>query len=432
MKVRGKHVGALVITAVYLYRAGTGLVGGVSFSLGRDAEANGESALALQHLEHGALGFDRVGALLSRAEMRVSLYDRATAKSRSNAADAKVLSTAATDYFEAASLCPSSGSPWAGLGQVYLRAEEAADEARPAQEGSRDAGWADVGMPGRVAVGMFRLATERTPQVYSFRDQLVFVFLELGLRDEALETVREAARAQPFFFAHGWSLNQFPEDLLRAFLEEARGALDHAPMLDRGKHLLSLGRMEHRLGDLDRAAADLRLALTLPAPRIDHAEFAYYLARVQMDAGHYREAEVSLDIANTYPSFRMNVIEDKTRIAEKEGRFEEALQWLQEARRLQPANAWFCLEFARIARRIPSLDRAIEALRWAIIQQPSDPKPRIALVETYNEEGDAVEADQTLRDLEQLTGKTADVTRLERLLQASPAGGTVDVPSASP
>src|SRR6185503_1921530 len=269
---------ATILFAIYGFRGVTGAYQGACMSRGKKAIGDGDFALGLSRLQHGVVGFDRFDALLSRAEASLSVYDQRTARAATDPKVATLLEDAARDYLEAAAAGPASGLPLAGLGQVYLRVERSEFESRQVQEAAETTGWADVGRAGRVAVGMFRLAAARNPDSYTFQDQLVFVFLELDLREGAIRTVRDAARIQPFFAAHAWNLATFPRDLVEAFGAEARAALGNAPMLSRDQHLLSLGRIEERLGNLDRAAADLGEALALPTVQIHRSELAYYLA----------------------------------------------------------------------------------------------------------------------------------------------------------
>jgi tetratricopeptide (TPR) repeat protein len=419
MSMRPARLAALLILAVYLARTATGLLGGVSYARAATLAYEGEYDASLRLLERGTVGFDRFDALLLRADTHLFVYDKKTMRSPESEEAAGVLRAAGADYLEAASLCPFSGLPWAGLGQVYLRAERAAFESRPVEEDAATA-WGDVGRPGRISIGMLRLAERRNPQVFGFGDQLVLVFLELGLRDSAIEAVRAAARAQPYFAAHGWDLHRFPEDLLTAFEEEARAALGHAPMLNRGQHLLSLGRIEHRLGDLDAATAHLEEAVALPKEQIFHSEYAYYLAAVHVDAGRLRDAEKALDIAERYPTLRVGSLELRATIAEKEGRREDVARYLNRARQLAPEYLGLCLRFAQNARAMQDWRAATEALRWGIVKHPSDPAPRALLVQTLVDAGETGEADQQLRDLERLVGTTAEVERLRRLVDSPP------------
>jgi tetratricopeptide (TPR) repeat protein len=416
---RARLVAALVVAGTFATRGVVGVVRGTAYSLGKTAQQDGRYERAAEYLDHAAVGFDRYDALVQRAEVRVGIYDLKTTKSSADPAVRKLLELAARDYFEAASLSPLSGQPWAGLAQVYMRVERSVYAERPVT-GEDSTGWRDVGKPGRIAVGMLRLASERNPEVYTFPDQLVFFFLELGLRDEAIAAVREAAKAQPFFFAHAWDLPSFPLDLLGAFEEEARRSLGHAPMLKPISHLLSLGRMAHRLGRLEQAQRDLSAAVALHATPIDHAECAYYLARVEIDRGRYREAERALDVSERYPSLVVGSKDLRATIAEREGKLDEALGWLREARRLDAGSLSYCLRFATIARRTKDWSGATEALRWAILQHPEAVAPRAALVETYVDAGDPVAADLELEELRRVTGDTPETDRLRLLIARSP------------
>jgi len=121
-------------------------------------------------------------------------------------------------------------------------------------------------------------------------------------------------------------------------------------------------------------------------------------------------------IAEQYPSFLPYVMVQRATMAEQQGRLPDALRWLGEARRLDPRNLDYCEHFARIARKSGDYPSAVEALRWAIIQHPTIPTPRAALVETYFEAGEPADAEDALQDLIRLGGDTPETGRLRKLL----------------
>ena len=75
------------------------------------------------------------------------------------------------------------------------------------------------------------------------------------------------------------------------------------------------------------------------------------------------------------PLFGAGVAEARARIAEKQGRWADALEHIREMRRLLPRDVGVLLRFASIARKAGADDQAEEALRWAILVAPADEEP---------------------------------------------------------
>jgi tetratricopeptide (TPR) repeat protein len=182
--------------------------------------------------------------------------------------------------------------------------------------------------------------------------------------------------------------------------------------------LLSVGQLGHSLGHLAEAEQDIRAAMNVPASSLGRAEQAFYLGQVLIDAGRFVESEAMFARALREAPFGAGVAEARARIAEKQGRWAEALEHIREMRRLLPRDLGVLLRFASIARKAGADDQAEEALRWAILVAPEDESPRIALVEMLLAREERHLAARALEDYIRSFGRTPDAVRLEEALGA--------------
>ena len=155
-----------------------------------------------------------------------------------------------------------------------------------------------------------------------------------------------------------------------------------APLLTRGNHLLALGLLEEKLGDLSRAETDLRASLREPAFELEHAERAYHLGRIlSRPRPHGGGGDGSPRVSAARPEFGPAVAGLRAGLAEARGDLPAALEQWRQARRLRPAEPGPCLEYARIARALNELGLAQEALSWARVLAPTNPQVHAGLVE---------------------------------------------------
>jgi O-antigen ligase len=193
-------------------------------------------------------------------------------------AKSQQLTDAYREATRAITTSPASGGPWAKLGKVYRRG----------------------GRPD-LAIGMTRVAIEREPANFVYHDRLATMLWELDLVEPALAAVRRSARVQPVFRYHSYKrYDPVPEPIVDAFAAGSREALGHAPYLRRARHLIALGRVELRRGNLGQAEADLRAAQHVPGDAINRAEAHYYLGLVMTRQGRYAEALENLELARKH------------------------------------------------------------------------------------------------------------------------------------
>jgi tetratricopeptide (TPR) repeat protein len=417
-----RPIPALLAVALVLLFGGRALTAwraGPAWSRGsRLAEAQRYEE-ALPFLEGAAVGARRSAALWLQGEARMGLWQtRLVAGADPEELD-RLLSDAHRDYTEAISMSPASGWYWASLGGLYHQVERLRRSREPFDLSllRRDP-WAGVGRPGRIALGATRIAIEREPTVYTFHDQLALMFLEYGLDGPALEAVRRSARVQPIYELHDYRSLQPPRtDVQDAFAQASRAALGQTPFLRRTVHLLALGRLELRRGRPREAEQDLRAALEAPGHELNRAEGNYLLGLALIELRRYDEAQEALKRSGAQAGFAAAEAAARARVAERLGRGEEALALLRRARRLNPNELAYVLEFARIAREAKEWKMAEEALRWGVSVHPDDPRPWRALLSTSIELGRWSEAERALRELERLEGSTETVVRFREILE---------------
>jgi tetratricopeptide (TPR) repeat protein len=312
-------------------------------------------------------------------------------------------------------MSPASGWYWASLGALYHQVERLRRFRQPVSLDSlgRDP-MSRVGTPGRVAIGMTRMGIDREPAVYPFHDQLAVIFWEYGLEQATLEAVRATARVQPVFRFHGFgTMEPVPDEVIDAFAEASRDALGHTPFLRRTLHLLALARLEYRRGNLNQAERDLRAALEAPGERLNRAEGQYYLGLVLSAEQRYDEAIEAFQSAESlHPNFQAGSIAGQAKVAEAQGRLSDALELLQRARRLEPRELRYVLEFARLAREAGEWKKAEAALRWGVTVHPEDGRPWKDLARTYIGLKRYLDAREAVEQLERIEGKSPAVRRL--------------------
>ncbi len=82
------------------------------------------------------------------------------------------------------------------------------------------------------------------------------------------------------------------------------------------------------------------------------------------------------------------------------------------------------MQVARVASEIKEWSIAEEALRWASVVEPENPRPREAMVETLLLAGERDKALSAFEELRRVAGETPEVVRLRaRLAEAGAARG---------
>jgi tetratricopeptide (TPR) repeat protein len=412
----------IAIAGVFVARAATGVPAAWAHRDGRKLEASSRFEEAGSRFDLGAVGADRVEALWRAGRARLETWDAMPFKKRSGPDGDGALRAAAERFLDGRADSPASGWFTAALAAVYADRESTRRLLRTTDLASLDKGpWALVGDDARVAIGLTRAAIEREPTRFELRDQLVLFLEANGLHDDALHAMEDAARVLPDFRAHAeFTFESLPRDLLEQFWRTARTVgPGEAPLLSREQLLLSAGQLGRRLGHLDEAERDIRAAMDMPGTRLGRAEDAFHLALVLVDEARFDDAEAQLALALLEPRFGPAVADTRARVAEKQGRWREALERLGDLRRFRPRDAETLLRYSWAARKAGAWDQAEESLRWAIVVDPNDPALRRVLCEMFIEKGDGRRARRALDDYVQTFGRTAETGQLEAALAAA-------------
>ncbi len=418
--VRGRLfpvLAALALVLVFGVRAVGGLIGGIAYFRAVPRIDRGEYESALGLLEWSAIGPDREDALLLRAEVKRGLWRAAAREENARAERSRLLESAAADFLEAAWSIPAAGWPWAGLADIYDRLERERrgldSDVRLAETGS----WQEVGRDGAVSIGLVRKALEHHASDFVLWDQLALTLLRFGLWDEGLVAVRAAARAHPMYTNHPFPYVS-PErpELLEAFAAGAREALGSAPMIDRRTHLVAIAKLEMRMEQPEAAEATLRLALDEPGIAVSSAFVRYWLGLALIAQGRDTEAEAELLAAAEEPVFEVSSLVERARIAQRQKDPERALSLLRQARWSDPTRLDVCMEFASLAASLEYWPEALQALDWASLVHPDDPRPSLQRVRILMRAGQRTRALQALREHESTFGEGVETQELGAML----------------
>jgi tetratricopeptide (TPR) repeat protein len=370
------------------------------------------------------VGINRAWALGRFADAQIDLWDDAWEEQQQPEAaklDSEPLALAAGAYLEYLCRCPASWRPLAGLGRIYGRADhlrllqQAAQQEQPPLNS-----WADVGLAGRLSIGLHRMAIERAPNWYANYDRLALTLGGYGLIDEALATVKRSAQVMPLFFRHKYErLAQMPPGLLDAFAEGARSVLGKTPFLTQMDQLMSLATVESMRGNPKGAVELLEQALNERGDALNRAEAHYRLGTALWQDRQYERARAELELAVEHPSFEAAALGNLALMARDMNQPEWALELLRRLRWKDPTNLDYCLQFADVARVLRDYPAAVQALRWASVSHPSEPRPQLALVETYIQMGDLLAANDLLNELQDAGHGGEELERLRRVLAGS-------------
>ncbi len=415
---------AVSLAAAYGYLAASGIHAALLFQRGIEFYRSREYEAAAPLLERAATGSFRLRALRLSAESHLERWEAQVEDRGQLGGEREELILAARGFLECRCVAPASRRSWEGLGEVYREIEWTGREARSLEpfEPGLDA-WSRVGRPGRIAIGMTRGALALAPYWYSLLDDLALTFWAYGLEEEARRAVADSASSLPVFYRHGYPhLPNPPQWMLDTFAEGSRAAVGQVPLLASVTHLLDLGKLELQRGAPDLAVSTLRAALRERGDTINRAEAEFNLGLSLLALGQVGEGRVHLETAATNPLFRSAALGDLARAAERSGDLPRALQYLRSLRQEDPRNLEACLSFAEVARKLEDWPAAVEALRWARLIHPEDPRPHIALIATHLDMGDFVAAATLLEEVERWIESPAEIARLRSRIAAESGG----------
>jgi tetratricopeptide (TPR) repeat protein len=419
------------LLGVYGYRTVHGIRGGWSLERGHVLRNLGNYPGAVPRLDAGAVGANRLRALRMAAEVRLDMWERQVRRRGTLGADAEVLLEAGEGFLTCRCVAPAARRSWKGIGEVYDAFEWIGRETRAETPYvSPVHPWARVGRPGRVAVGMLRVALDVSPNWGQLHDRLALTLWNYGLETPAREAVRRSAQVLPVFYRHPYhKIPELPEWVPEEFALASREVLGEVPLFPRIAHLIDLGKLERRIGAYDRAIDALEEALAAGGDDLRRAEASFHLGLALVAAGRHDEGRVHLNTAREHPVFRVSALRSLAVAAEERGEFAEALDYLRRLRWEHPGELWPCLKFAEVAARVGEWPAALESLRWAKLKHPADPRPYVALAQAHLAMGDTTAATTVADDLAEVAGPEEPVVvnlrrQIEQASRASRDSGS--------
>lgn len=416
----GLLIAALLV--VYGYRTVEGVRGGWALERGHLQRNLGNYPGAVPQLESGAVGGNKLRALRMAAEVRLDMWERQVRRRGTLGADQEDLVRAGEGFLTCRCVAPAARRSWKGIGEVYDAFEWIGRERRAETPYvPPEHPWARVGRPGRIAVGMLRIALDASPNWGRLHDKLALTLWNYGLEDQAREAVRRSARVLPVFYRHPYhKIPELPEWVPEEFALASREVLGEVPLFPRTAHLIDLGKLERRIGANDRAIDALEEALAAGGDELRRAEASFHLGLTLVAAGRHDEGRTHLNAAREHPVFRISALRSLARAAEDHGELEEALDNLRRLRREQPGELWPCLKFAEIAERLGDWPAALESLRWAKLKHPRDPRPYFALAKVHIAMGDTTSATSVADELQEVVGEEEPLlVRLRREIESA-------------
>jgi len=401
----------MALVALFGVRGVYGVIGGVSYAKGVGLAAEARYEKALPQLERAAVGSNRARAIWFQGEVRWGIWYEMPDGEESD----EMLRRAYRDYLHVISLSPAGGWYWLNLGDLYLDFEKQEIERQPAPLDLFGMGpFAPIGTPGRIAIGMYRTAIAREPTEFEGYDRLGKALAQLGMQEQARESIKQAASRQPIFFHHSYSeLGPVtPDWVMDAFAEGSRAALGETPMVTRATHLTELGKVELRRNNPVQAETDLRAALAESGILLNRAEIHYNLGRALAAQERDDEALEQLLLAEEHENLKVASLKLRAQINESREQPEVALRLIGQLRRLQPREIEHCLEFARIARDLEHWDKAEEALGWARITHPLDSRPLWGLVYLRIDRRDIAGSARVLDEIDRRDGPSEELSRI--------------------
>jgi tetratricopeptide (TPR) repeat protein len=390
----------------YGYRTVDGVRGGWAFARGHLLRNLGNYPGAVPRLESGAVGGNKLRALRMAAEVRLDMWERQVRRRGTLGADPEELVRAGEGFLTCRCIAPAARRSWKGIGEVYDAFEWIGRERRAVTPYvPPENPWSRVGRPGRVAVGMLRVALDTSPNWGVLHDKLALTLWNYGLDAPAREAVRKSAQVLPVFYRHPYyKIPELPEWVVEEFALASREVLGEVPLFPRIAHLIDLGKLERRIGANDRAIDALEEALAAGGDPLRRAEASFHLGLALVAAGRHDEGRTHLNAAREHPVFRVSALRSLANAAENGGKFDEALDYLRRLRWEQPGELWPCLKFAEVAEKVGDWPAALESLRWAKLKHPRDPRPYVALAKAHMAMGDATTATTVADELQQVVG----------------------------
>jgi tetratricopeptide (TPR) repeat protein len=415
------------ITIVFAVRAVSGTIAGLSYSKGRALATIGQQEeRALAYLERAEVGELAPIAHWLESGVRMELWQESIEGGAEPEEVTALLSTALEDAGAALASSPASGWYWMALGNLYHQAERLSRHRQgvPLKVLDQDR-WSYVGRPGRVAIGLMRIALTREPNWYTFHDQLAYVYYDYRMQPETLDAVYRSALTLPVYELHPYRTLRPPDpEIVDAFARGAVDSLGKVPWLRPVLHRIALGRLEVRRENWIDAETHLRIALSEATIALNVAEIHYNLGLSLIGQERFDEARDSLTIAESQSPIEPYAVVARADLAARLADWTEATNLLLRARRLAPDRLDVSLKLARAAQHAGQTDLAVFTLREASRRHPDNREPRIELARLFIDEGNEPKAREVLADLERLAPQHPSVQQIR--LRLAPRSAELD------
>ena len=269
-----------------------------------------------------------------------------------------------------------------------------------------------------VAEGLYRLAADRAPNWYVPYDRLAIMRWRHGAQASALEAVRESAAVLPSFHLHHYQrLDEIPIEFRETFADAAWEAMQADPRLQAARFLLGLAEMERLNKRHDRALNVLDRVEGSGADARQRAHAALIRGRALFTVGRLDEARESFEKSQQDAVFEPFALMELARVAEAQGRDDEALQIRAELRWKAPDLPGPSLDYAASLRAAGNLEPALVTVRLVVANHPDALRARAMLVDLLLRLRSLDEAETEIAEMEsrQMTAVAAQLrTRLER------------------
>lgn len=378
-----------------------GWIGSRHYSKGRQLSAQGIYDEALPHVDQGGIGHRHSASLWLAGQVRLGLWHEGYADGVNPTELRPLLDQAYHDYTSAIAASPASGWYWASLGDLYYQLERTDRLIRPFELDLLDIDpRSRVGRWGRVAIGLTRKGIRREPNVYTFHDQLAFMFWDFKVLDDARAAARQSAEVLPLYRIHAYDLlAPAPDELLTAFAEGIERSVGNTPFIHDVRRQISRGIVAMKLRDFEQAEQQLRQATAGNTSLLLAADAHFQHGRALLALERYDEAAEAFHSADGHPNFDHLAPYWEGQARERSANWEAALAAYGRARRADRKDLRAALGYARAARELRQYQQAETTLELATRNHPQNPKPWHKLLEVRLDVGNSSGAQAALERL---------------------------------
>jgi tetratricopeptide (TPR) repeat protein len=289
-------------------------------------------------------------------------------------------------YVEALDRQPGSSKAWAGLADLFkkeriLRIKTGTIDL-DALEAVRAAGLEEED---KLVIEAYRRAIRFEPNNYFYQAYLGDYYDERGLRKEALASYGKAIEIMPDLSWHYYIPEKdVPADLYQAARQALENATVSNPLYPRHLVWLNLALLAERNGDFDSAVGYYRKAISA-AP--DPSAYLQMLGARLFEMKRYDDAESTLKEAlaldTLQPRTKGTIYATLGRCAMIRNDNRAAVEYLKQARWLNPSGTYINIELAQAYEALGMLDRAEAEYEAAIRIDPDRAGAYTALIDMY-------------------------------------------------